>query len=82
MRKNLESHSESYYWIHLKCHSESHSENHSKSYLKSHCKSHLESHFEVKSHLVCELNESESYHSTGILKLLVGGWVVVGPLRF
>ena len=74
MRKNLESHSESYYWIHLKCHSESHSENHLKSYLKSHCKSHLESHVEVKSHLVCELNESENDHSTSFEKL----WVVGG----
>ena len=59
---SLQTHSESFYWTNIKCNSESHSENHLESNLESYV-SHV-SHVNISSHLVCELNESENYHST------------------
>ena len=80
MRKNSDSHSESYSGTHLKYLSESHSESHLESnfvcYLESHLESHLESQVNI-SHLFCELKVSENYHSTSFQKLwvvVVGGW--------
>ena len=45
----IQNHSESYYWTHLKCHSENHLESNLERYLESYLESHLESYSE--SHL-------------------------------